>query len=104
MGSSSKELDCFWDRESALELYRDKNVQHTSKLGQYKRSLESREGSNIYALWGAKDNTVAVLVRLRWLKKGSCFVCRERYICNSTRTPNTIGAVHKNRSKLGFLI
>jgi lipase chaperone LimK len=42
-----------------------KYLQHTTKLGQFKRSSQSREGSNIYALWSAKDNTVAVLVRLR---------------------------------------
>ncbi|KAG0587383.1 hypothetical protein KC19_2G160700 [Ceratodon purpureus] len=41
--------------------------QHSTKLGQYKRSLESREGSNIYALWGAKDNTVAVLTSESYL-------------------------------------
>lgn len=47
-------------------------MQHTTKLGQYKRSLQSREGSNVYALWNAKDNIVAVLVRLA---EDQCIYC-----------------------------
>ncbi|XP_024394918.1 uncharacterized protein [Physcomitrium patens] len=41
--------------------------QHTTKLGQFKRSLISREGSNVCAIWSAKDNTVAVLTSESYL-------------------------------------
>uniref|UniRef100_A0A7I4D4R9 RIC1 C-terminal alpha solenoid region domain-containing protein n=1 Tax=Physcomitrium patens TaxID=3218 RepID=A0A7I4D4R9_PHYPA len=41
--------------------------QHTTKLGQFKRELQSREGANIHALWSEKGNTVAVLTSESYL-------------------------------------
>ena len=56
---------CGYDLKISTEFHCDEHLQHTTKLGHFKRDFPSREGSNIYALWSEKDKTVAVLVRIK---------------------------------------